>query len=44
MLRIAVNKKKLIDINRTNRLLSVYPESWKKLASKELGESKVYLL
>ena len=36
--------KKIININRYNRVLSTYPESWSKLAMKELGGTKVYII
>jgi len=36
--------KKIININRYNRVLSTYPESWSKLAIKELGGTKVYII
>ena len=36
--------KKIININRYNRVLSTYPDSWSKLAMKELGGTKVYII
>jgi len=36
--------KKIININRYNRVLSTYPEAWSKLAMKELNGTKVYII
>jgi len=42
MIRISLYKKKLSNIKKISyNLFSTYPESWRKLASKELGETKV---